>query len=199
MKTKTITTYKFEELNKEIQDKLIEKYINNFEVYDDWYEFIFENIEDSIKEKTGLEIEGKNLSFYFNRGCNIYFNSSEVVKALQNKYNHIEDFYLPDKFGLFSNYLGGGLNGGLCSSDYDVNRIEFEEFDEEDTLEEVIYNKNNEKIKEQIEEDLNKIQEILKKGFIDLWDEYNSYFTEDYARDSLINNEEEFDSEGNRV
>lgn len=74
MRTKEIELFKFEELEEEQQEKIIEKYID-INLYDDWYEFLYYRFKEDL-EKIGIECEG----FWFNldRGSYIALNNGYV-------------------------------------------------------------------------------------------------------------------------
>lgn len=198
METKTIQTYKFAELKPEIQEKVIEKFKENVEPYSDWYEYVLDDIAEMIKEQTGLNFESSDLFFDWGRGNSIYFKSSEVENVLREKHPEIMSFDLPEKFGLFSSYLGGGMNGAFNESDFDTEQIEFYDCEDEEELNNAYYSRKINSIKESVGADLSKIQEILHKGFKMLWDEYYSFWDDDRIKEEIEINDEDFLEDGSR-
>jgi len=198
MKQKTINIYEFNELKPEIQEEVLN---NNREinVSDDWYNSDLEYISEQIEEKTGLKIDYKNLYFEFmSRSNSIWIESKDIFKALSDKYPTLINFDLPNKFGCFCNYLGGGMCSGLNNSDFDDEHIEIEDsYNEEDEiLQYSVQEKVNKGIKQKIIKDLGIIQDVLNKGYKGLYESYNYLVSDEAIKETIEANEYEFEENG---
>ena len=179
MEQKTINVYKFSELSKDVQQKVIEKN-SDINVFDEWYEFIIDDCITQIKEKTALEFDYKDIEFeLFSRTNQISILSDTVKKVICRKYHQLIDIQLPRKFGCYTNYLGGGLSSGLRKSEIDFTTIKLENEEDED-LRKAVREKMNEKVKTSIKDDLLTLQDILAKTFNNLY-ETHEYLTSEEA------------------
>ena len=174
MRTIKQKVYKFNELKPEIQEKVIEKFIEQGTFY--WNEDLDEILRDltkEIKEKTGLEIYKDNIYYDLNRReCDIYIPSSYILSALREKYD-IVDIDLPRNFDTYT--------------EFNENDIYFEE-----GLEDL------KEIEEQklIIIDLKIIQEILEEGFKRLLNESDYMNSRDYIEEEIKINDYEFFEDG---
>ena len=193
--TKTFKVYQFKELKDDVKEKVLDKF-RQINVDYEWWNSNLEYISEQIKEKIGIDISSKDISFDFGNGCNIYIKSNDVVRELSYKYDELNDFDLPEKFGCFTNYMGGGMNSNLKSSDYNIDYADFEECDFEDDLRKAIYQKHIDEIKGKIENDLDELHNILEQGFKDLWENYHNSMSDEAVKDTIEANEYEFLEDG---
>lgn len=199
MRAETIQIYKYEELGKEAQEKAIGQF-SEINVADyDWWQSDVDFICENIKEKTGLEIKPIEIYFeLFSRSNCIYIESSVLINALISKYPKISDFGLPEKFGLFCHYLGGGLCSGLFQSDFDVGRIDFYQYEEE-KFERIIEEKKDKILSKKIGQDLIKVMSILEKGYKGLYESHSYLTGREAIEDTITANEYEFLQNGERA
>ena len=198
MKQITINTYKFEELSQEAKKRAVEK---NSEINCD-YEWQTDELvyfAEEVKTKLGLDIEPKEVEFDTYHPY-ISLPSRSVEQAMCRKYTTILSIDLPTKFGLYTNYLGGGMNSSLKGGEFKKEAIELEEehSDSED-IEREVEIISNEQIKEEIMEDLAKLQDMMKACFKSLYDQHNYLNSYEGISESLIANEYDFEEDGERV
>ena len=200
METITIQAYKFSELNKEAKEKVLNKY-GDINVNYDWHEFMVDDLAQQIKEKLNLDIESKDILFeMFSRSNRIYIESKKVISALSQKYSKLINFELPDKFGLFCNYLGGGISSGLYESEYREEYIELvSEYNDSEDIDREFEIVENNRISESIINDLNVLQGLLKTFYNNLYEEHNYLTSEDAIKDTLEANEYMFKENGSVV
>lgn len=190
METITIKQYKFEELSEEAKKTAIQKN-SDINISDDWSSYLVENLEDSIKQNLDLTIGSKNIYYEFmSRNNSVWINSEVLINALRDKYAEIKDFDLPSKFGLFCNYLGGGLCSGLNESEFNMHYLEFEE--DTDKLRAVALNK-------MIKEDLEGLHKLLEKFYKGLYESYNYLVSDESIKETLEVNEYDFDEFGEMI
>lgn len=196
----TINTYKYKELSKEAKEKVINKF-QDINVNYDWWEFIIDNLTEEIKEKLNIDIDTKDIQFeMLSRDNNIHIESKTLISALSQKYPKLLDFDIPEKFGLFCNYLGGGLCSSLNESEYKEEYIELEEeFNESEEIDKEVEIVQNKKIKESIMDNLRVLHNILKDYYNKLYEEYNYAVSEEAIVESLNVNEMMFKENGEVV
>lgn len=183
---KTISVYKFEDLTDTAKERALDKH-REINVSDDYWlddEFISEKIKEDLK----LDINYKEVFFeMFSRSNCIYIKSDVVTSALCKKYPEIYSFDLPEKFGGFCSYLGGGLCSGLHYSDFNIDYLELEE--DTDKVKAVM-------IKKAVEGDLKRLQQILEEYYKGLYEQHNYLISDEAVADTLIANEYEFEENG---
>ena len=198
MKQITINTYKFKELKKEVKEKVIDdnREVNvNYE----WWELDIEDLKERIKTELDLDIE--NVYFeLMSRDNNIHIDSQEVIGGLCSKYPKLYDLEIPNKFGLFCNYLGGGLSGGLNGSEFDDEHIVMEEeYAEDESINKEVEMVMNNKIKHNIMKDLTKLQEMLKNFYIGLNESYDYLMSDESIIETIECNDYRFKECGEMV
>ena len=198
MKQITINTYKFKELKKEVKEKVIDdnREVNvNYE----WWELDIEDLKERIKTELDLDIE--NVYFeLMSRDNNIHIDSQEVIGGLCSEYPKLYDLEIPNKFGLFCNYLGGGLSGGLNGSDFDEEHIVMEEeYAEDESINKEVEMVMNNKIKHNIMKDLTKLQEMLKNFYIGLNESYDYLMSDESIIETIECNDYRFKECGEMV
>jgi len=197
MKQITINTYKFEELSKEAKKRAVER---NSEINDyDWQTDELVYFAEQVKEKLDLDIEPKEVEFDTYRP-HIALPSRSVERAMSRKYTTILSIDLPDKFGLYTSCLGGGMTSSLKGGEFKKEAIELEEEHRgSEDIEREVELVSNEQIKEKIMEDLAKLQNMMKECFKSLYDQYNYLNSFEGISESLIANEYDFEEDGERV
>ena len=188
MKTKTINIYKFNELSEEAQQKAIEHFINTKEFNSD---FVIEKLIDEIKEQIGLDLDNEKLEWeMMSRTNQMSLRSEDVVKLLSQKYPTLIDLDIPNKFGVYTNYFGGGMSSSLMRSEINEDCAILEEYEEdEDDLENTI-------ICKKVYEDLIKLQNLMYKAYNELYEEYNYQYSDECIKEDIEINEYDFDEEG---
>lgn len=182
----TIQIYNFTELNDKVKSKVLGRY-RETNIDDDWYCPVLEGITEDIKEQLNLDIDTKNIYFeIYTRGSYISIPSKVVLNQLMVKYPQLNSLDLPEKVGLYTHYLGGGINSGLRIGEFN---IEFAEIEEDIIL-------IKETIKYYIEQDLSKLVEILKKGFKSLYDDYDYLISDEGIIETFEANDYKFLEDG---
>ena len=190
MKIKEVVTYEFNELNEKAKQKAMD-YHRDINVRDEWYNYLLVNLTDTINENIGLELEPSMINFEFmSRNNSIWVENKDLMSALCKKYPEIADFDLPNKFGLFCNYLGGGMSSGLMKSEFKMELLSF--YEEIDELRAVVLRKT-------IEKDLIDLQNRLEIFYKNLYESYNHLVSDESVGESLELNEFEFDESGDRI
>jgi hypothetical protein len=187
METKTINTYKFNELSENAQEHAIEKFRENKDFDSDW---IIEQLVDDIKEQIGLDLDKDKLEWeMMSRTNQMSLKSEYVVKLLGGKYQNLDDLDIPNKFGVYTNYLGGGLASCLLRSDIREDCAILEDNEEIQDLEKTLISK-------QIYEDLIKLQDLIYKAYNNLCEEYNYQMSDECIKEEIEINEYDFDEDG---
>lgn len=195
MQTKQIQIYKFDELPKEAKQKAIDEH-REINVDHEWWNYLIEDLCTEIKKTTNIRIDPKDVRFeIFSRSNCIYVDRGVIGDSLSTKYPKLINVDIPEKFGLFCNYLGGGMCSALNRSDFDEDHIDIEE-GQEDSLENDIEKAVNEKIKEDIVEDLNKVENLFEEYYNKLYKDYNELITDDCVAETIRINEYTFLEDG---
>jgi len=198
MKILKIKSYEFKELNPEAKKRVYKKFANiNVENFADFSaEEIIINAIAEIKEKTGICLDYKTIEWeILSRENRIFIPAGDLCGALRNKYPSFSNWDLPKNFGLYCNYLGGGMNSGLNSSDFNKDKIEFN-IEYAYGLEEAIEIKQQQKIKEDIIKDCEIILSIFEKTYKNLYDDYNYLASEKAIKDTIEANNYLFNADG---
>jgi hypothetical protein len=193
--------YEFKELKPEAKKRVIEKLadINVRDFADFSAEDIIINAIVEIKEKTGLCLDYKTIEWeILSRENRIFIPAGDLCGALRNKYPSFSNWDLPKNFGLYCNYLGGGMNSGLIASKFNTELIEFET-QYTAGLEETIEIKQQQKIKEDIKKDCEIILSIFEKTYKNLYDDYNYLASEKAIKDTIEANNYLFNADGGIV
>ena len=79
MKKINVNVYKFNELSKDVQEKLIEK---NRDIYTDfdWYTVIYDNFSQNVEQDYGIEINIENIKFsgFYSQGDGASFTVDNI-------------------------------------------------------------------------------------------------------------------------
>lgn len=197
METKTINVYKFDELKPEIQKMVIAENCE-INISDEWYDYLIEDAIAEIKKKTKLEFNRKEINFNILDRCNnAYIDARDIINQLSQKYPNFVELSLPSKFGVYTNYHGGGISSKLIKSDFRMDFCKLENTETE-TVKFAVQEKLNEKILRNIKDDLMEIQDILAKLFNSLYEQYYYLVSDEAIKDTLIINEYEFLENGSR-
>jgi hypothetical protein len=121
-----------------------------------------------------------------------YIDSDIISREIYKKYD-IYDLDIPSKFGVFTNYLGGGICSGLCYSEIRDNCVIFEDLEDEKDLKDLVSHKIDNDL---ILNDLRTLQDKLKKLFEDLYSEYEYSCSDEFFIDLLENNDYKFYDNG---
>lgn len=189
MRTIQKNIYNFKELNKDIQEKVLDKFRENHEFEND---FIFQEFLEKVKEELDISLDLKD--FYWSimsRDNQFSLKQEDILKAFSYKYTTLLDLDIPSKFGVYTNYLGGGVSSGLNLSEIKEDCASFERFEEDDAenLEITLLSKK-------LYDDLIKLQGFMRDTYKRLYEEYNYQMSDEYIKDIIEINEYEFDDEG---
>lgn len=109
MKTIELKLYKFDELSKEVQEKVIEKN-RDINVYDDWHEFILEDWIKEVIPSKGFEATNIYYSGFWSQGDGAMFEYDGISDELLNEF--IDTLNLsPMRRQWLVNNLYAGANG----------------------------------------------------------------------------------------
>lgn len=187
MRIETIKLYKFEELNQEAQERAIKDFQEDFEPYWDWYEYTLEDLSNTIKEKTGLDLDPKEFEFDLYSSRYLTIKESEVVGAMGDIFNGLSGIYQE------RGYYGDGLEDNMEV----VFEEEFED-DEEESLRKLMELRENKQKEKEVIEKLVILEELLREGYNVLQEEYDYFFTDEFAKNELIERELEFKENGEK-
>lgn len=183
MRTTQIKVYLFEELKKDIQEKVLDDNREiNTEFYD-WYEYLFEDFKEELN-KIGLSSDGFSFDLYRNE---ISFNKPNINNQ-----------------DVFINSVLSHKDKILNQLEKDNNKEDEEELslnlDENGNIDLFSYDENIKE--EEIEEIENKLTEstrdLLKTFLKRLEKEYEYFISDESIKDTLISNEYEFEENGKR-
>lgn len=200
MKTVNIKAYKFDELSKDVQSKVLdrERYIN-VEMADYWHDGVFEDFIEQAKPF--YEIEKKDIRFSgfssqgggasFQGGVNVY----EFIKAYgKDKYGFLNDCTKEEIEEIFYRpALGFDKYSRYCHSNTMIFELEINDDDllieksKSITYEEAekIINKLENDILEDAKKEADRLYRTLQKEY--------EFFTEDeQVRETILSNELEF-------
>src|SRR6056297_4203333 len=107
---KTIKT--FDEFNEEQQEEIINNYRFINVEFNDCNDYILSDFIESVKEKTNLEIESKNITWAVgDRNARFGVYSKNIINELLNRFadKGVYDIDTTDKLGSFLNHMGGGI------------------------------------------------------------------------------------------
>src|SRR6056297_2814762 len=107
---KTIKT--FDEFNEEQQEEIINNYRFITVEFNDWNDYILSDFIESVKEKTNLEIESKNITWSVgDRKAHFGVYSKNIINELLNRFadKGVYDIDTTDILGSFLNHMGGGI------------------------------------------------------------------------------------------
>lgn len=177
---KTITRkydiYKFNELDKKTQNKVIEHYYNINTDTLDWSDWTIEELVDRCK-KVGVYFNESDVEWsIYSRDNNICVLSS----SLSFKWNSNVD--LPKKFGAYQDYLGGDIVGKIQTETITKDRV--------NTLDEEINMENK------IVKNLNKALGYFKEALVHLWNNYRELTSDDSIADTIMANDYTFLEDG---
>lgn len=197
MKTiqKEFKVFSFEELKPEIKDKVLEKFREqqNEIFWEFEFGYMLENFAEEVKEKLNLDVDIKELQFDFGRGGNFSMSGEDVMGMLKKKYNNLSDLDLPKNFGVYMNYLGGGMNSGLNKSEIGEDIIvlyDEDYYEEHPELEAEKMKRNLTKIK--IIEDLEELQGLMENFVKNVFEVESDYYKDENVKDFIEANEYEF-------
>lgn len=186
MKTiqKEFKVFGFDELKPEIQNKVLDKFR---ETQEELFEVDLSWLCEEIAEKLNLNFEEKDFEYeMFSRSNHLSLASGDVLEALRQKYPELSDLDIPEKFGVYQNYLGGDMCSSLKNSEIDENAVILEE--EQDENEDLRRNL----IRIKIKEDLEKLQEILAEAYRGFYTYHAEVVSDEYVKDFIEANEYEF-------
>lgn len=188
--TKEFKVFEFKELSEEAKEKVLEKFREEEAEMFDLNDYLIPDLSDRIKEELNLNVDSDKFECeMFSRSNHLSLPVSEVLSALHNKYPELEDLDLPDKFGVYTNYLGGGLASNLMESEIGENSVVLEGDDEEQDEGEDL-RRNLLRIK--IKEDLEKLQTIMGEAYKGFYEAYNETMSDENIIDLIENNEYQF-------
>ena len=191
MRTKEIKLYKFNELNKEAQEKAI---TNNYDINssDDWYEPELEMFAEDAK-KIGFDIEPGEIEFDLDRGANFGIRPDGIS---------VIDEYIKKELGLKTKpWVDIKFNVrkiGMQHQEFPHDRW-FHSNENSRGWYEVIDKRGKpygDKIKKLCDTMIDKLCDLCAEYFKRIQDSYEGAMSEDAIKETLIANDYEFTEEG---
>jgi len=185
---KTIKT--FDEFNEEQQEEIINNYRFINVEFNDWNDYILSDFIESVKEKTNLEIESKNITWAVgDRNARFGVYSKNIINELLNRFadKGVYDIDTTDKLGSFLNHMGGGI----CNQNHTELGIA-EVYFEDDTEQQAEQNKA---VKEQINTILDEIITLCSEYHNKNEEAYNYSISNESVKETIKANEYEFDED----
>jgi len=174
--------YKFDELSKEVQEKVLEKH-SNINVDYDWWDFVYEDYDEKL-EKMGFISPDKSFSGFWSQGDGASFSAGVDVekylksKKLGNKYKKVINAFNDGTFSTKIVTRGNYSHSGTMS-DETYNTMDNEGLGYE--------------VSEMILKDA---KDMADKLYKDLEKEYDGLTSEESIKDTLEANEYEFKADG---
>jgi len=168
------TLYTFDELSEDAKKEALNKH-RDINVDHDWWDCTIGNLVEDCADVGVLFKKGDVYFSILGRDNHIGVDSNN----LSFDWNSTVD--LPNKFGAYQNYLGGGMAGAIKSIWIKDNRVCVEE---------------NENIDE-ITDNLHSALEYFENALSSLYKEYEYLVEDEQVEETLISNDYEFDNEGN--
>lgn len=202
MEIKQITIYEFKELNDSAKEQAIEDFRNGkLEEYG-WWDFLIDDFLSNVKEEHDLDFKQDDISFSLDREYHISINDSKVQNELCNKFcdKGLIDVDLPNRFGLYSNHLGGGIMSALTESEIYESLCELEYENEENELKEVVkqnlHKLETKKINDSVTEILYDLHEKLRTLLKAVQEEYEYRLSDESIIEDIEINEYKFNENG---
>jgi len=201
MEQKTINVYEFKELNDSVREKVLDRFRETALDYG-WWDWLVEDFLNSVKEELDLDFNEKDLSFSFDRDYHISLNDSVVQSELCSKFwsKGLVNVDLPNRFGFYSNHLGGGIMSSLNESEVNDNICEVEYEGDENDLKDIVKQKLHEKkvkeLNDSVREILEKLHEKMYILLKSLRDEYEYRLSDENIKELIEINEYKFRENG---
>jgi len=187
------TIKKFDELDEEQQEEILNDYRNINIDFQGWNDYIIIDFIEEVKSKTDLEIETNDIIWETgSRNSKFGVYSKNIVNQLLSKFEHkgVCEIYTTKKLGSFLNHRGGGI----CfknHTEYDLAEVYFEEdFNNNNSNK-----KQNKIVKEQINSIINKVIELCSKYHKNNEEAYNYAISDEAVKETIKSNDYDFDSE----
>jgi len=178
MKTKQIQVFKFEELKKDIQEKLLDRH-RDFNTNFDWYSFLFEGFKEELN-KIGLDCEG----FYFDLyDRTISFNNQTITD---------QELFINSVLSVEDKILIKLQEEDLSEDENKFIELDLNERGIIEDCQEILKPEYTEKLTEFIKDKLNKFLKNLDE-------EYEHLTSDESIKESLIINEYEFLKNGDII
>lgn len=204
-KTKTYTTWKFEEVSDKIKDKIYEKY-RYFNVEDSWwYEYDgktgftskeVERMGVDLKDVPDELIKYKNIYFDIDRGWYIQFtNASFVDDEIARKFLCVPKEIWDRTSWSFENRDYGGSCHGTTKLVYDFDEYKYDE--EYDGLSDEELKKLEEEAERILDNAVEIFSDKMEEALRNLRSDYEYQTSDEAIAETMIANEYDFDEYGN--
>jgi hypothetical protein len=181
--------FKFEELNNEQQEEILNNYRDINVDFDDWNDYILYDFIEAVKEKTGLEIEFKNITWAVgDRNAHFGVYSKDILNQLLNRFEEkgVYDIDTPTKLGSFLIHNGGGI----CTQGHTQHSRAEVYFEDDETDEQ-----KNKAVEKQINDIINDIISLSVEYHNKNEEAYNYALSDESVKDTIKANEYEFDED----
>jgi len=161
------TIGKFKEFNAEQQAEILNNYAYINVEFQDWNDYILTDFIDELKETTDLDIEAKDIIWAVgDRNSKFGVYSKNIINQLLNTFEDkgVYDIDTTEKLGSFLNHRGGGI----CEkgqTEFGLAQVYFEDED--------ITGKEQNDVKDEINNILDKIITLCSKYFNENYEAYN--------------------------
>lgn len=192
MRSETINLYEFDELTEEQQEAVIEKHRG---INSDSIEFLIdeklENLVEKINKNLNMEIRKEDLIYEIgnDRRDKLGVKDQAIENDIRDEYGLIRfQTNIPEKIGVFTSHLGGGV----CSlGNTEKGKAEVIEYEQDGDREE--------DIKEELERELNKkidkVVEICEEILKDCKEMIEDMYSDEQVAETIRLNEMEFSEE----
>jgi len=197
MRTETIKIYKFEELSKEVQEKVIEKERENQWENSDNYEWIMETILEELKER-GFPTDNAYWDFqYHSLSFEGTLEIDELIKyGLENIPKEKADLEeLEELLKPLNNYTGLVTINHRWELEFEEMDSQLEEYEEQDGIQAEVFQTLTEKIKDRITNIVENIKLEKEKAMLE---DETYYESDEYLKEKIECNEYEFLENGER-
>lgn len=181
--------FKFDELNNEQQEEILNNYRYINVDFDDWNDYILSDFIESVKEKTGLDIEASSIIWAVgDRNSKFGVYSKDIINQLLDKFadKGVYDIETTSKLGSFLNHRGGGI----CSQGHTEQGLADVYFEDDETDEH-----KNKTVREQINDILDDVISLCVEYHNKNEEAYDYYVSDEAVKDTLQANEYEFDED----
>lgn len=196
MREVTTKVYTFNELSTAAQQKAIDKISNSDYIYDQWWDYIYDNFKSDAAE-FGVDIDANEITFNLDRGSffgvdaeGVTINDEFVKKTLKLKnMPYIDIKFNVAKVGL--QHIEFPRDRWHHSKDNDSGWYEL--------IMENVSSKMKPKVKELVAGMMDKLSDLCAKSYEDLRAEYDHMLSDEYIRDMIEANDYEFEEDGTRI
>ena len=180
--TKEITLYQFKELSEESKEVVLNDFREHREFFND---YIIEEFLESVKEKTGLDLNESSISWSVGgRDSHFSIIQRELERAISRQYDTLTD--IEAKAGAGLNHLGGGI----------CRQTATEESRASLSFENDISEAEQDKLNAEIQEKINILIDLCREFHTKNEEAYNYNMSDEAIIEDIEANDYEFESNG---